>query len=179
MNLFDIIDGKVVIHNDALGLPPFKKLWEKDLKNKKHATDVISYIILKNKHDSPYVLSEDPLELETKLKTLIFNDPNHQLTNEELTCEKQYQDLCYTNTLRMLDNMRLKLDSISRYYKDSLEDDLDEKKIKDLLAGMSSVGNVYKSLDALEKAVRMEELANSKIKGGAEINPYEIPKTKV
>lgn len=32
--------------------------------------------------------------------------------------------------------MRNKVDTISKYYEDSLEEQLDEKKIKDLLAGM-------------------------------------------
>lgn len=74
----------------------------------------------------------------------------------------------------MLTNMRLKLDSISKYYRDSLDEILDEKKIKDILAGMTSVGNVYKSLDLLEKAVKSEELSSTKVKGNAEINPYEL-----
>ena len=52
---------------------------------------------------------------------------------EEDIAEKEYKRFCYTRTLEMLDNMRLKLDSISKYYKDSLGEDLDEKKIKDLL----------------------------------------------
>lgn len=74
----------------------------------------------------------------------------------------------------MLDNMRLKLDSISKYYKESLDDTLDEKKIKDLLAGMTSVGNVLKSIDTLENMVKSEEVAMGKVKGDAKVNPYEL-----
>ena len=76
----------------------------------------------------------------------------------------------------MLDNMRLKLDSISKYYKESLDDTLDEKKIKDLLAGMTSVGNVLKSIDTLENMVKSEEVAMGKVKGDAKVNPYELVK---
>lgn len=72
--------------------------------------------------------------------------------------------------------MRLKLDSISNYYKDSLEVELDEKKIKDLLAGMTSVGGVLKSIDSLENMVKAEELSMSKVKGDAKVNPYELAK---
>ena len=74
----------------------------------------------------------------------------------------------------MLDNLRLKLDSISKYYKESLDDTLDEKKIKDLLAGMTSVGNVLKSIDTLENMVKSEEVAMGKVKGDAKVNPYEL-----
>lgn len=72
--------------------------------------------------------------------------------------------------------MRLKLDSISNYYRDSLEVELDEKKIKDLLAGMTSVGGVLKSIDSLENMVKAEELSMGKVKGDAKVNPYELAK---
>ena len=75
-----------------------------------------------------------------------------------------------------INNMRLKLDSVSKYYKESLDDTLDEKKIKDLLAGMTSVGGVLKSIDSLETMVKAEELAIGKVKGDAKVNPYELAK---
>lgn len=174
MKLFDIIGGKVLIHSDALGIPCFRKVWEADKADKEHATKVISYIVLKNKWDSPYVQSMDADTIEAKLKQEIFNNIEYKLTPEELACEQQYKVFCYTRTLEMLDNMRLKLDSISKYYKESLDDELDEKKIKDLLAGMTSVGNVLKSIDTLENMVKAEEVAIGKVKGDAKVNPYEL-----
>lgn len=173
MKLFDIVGGKVVIHSDALGIPCFKRVWDADKADKEHATKVISYIVLKNKWDSPYVQSMDSDTIETKLKQELF-DNKYELTEDELACEKQYKTFCYTRTLEMLDNMRLKLDSVSRYYKESLDDTLDEKKIKDLLAGMTSVGGVLKSIDSLENMVKAEEVAMGKVKGDAKVNPYEL-----
>ena len=49
-------------------------------------------------------------------------------------------------------------------------------KVKDILDGMGSLGNTIKSLDLLEASVRAEELTNSKVRGGGELNPFEIPK---
>lgn len=174
MKLFDILGGKVVIHSDALGIPCFKKVWDADKPDKEHATNIISYIVLKNKWDSPYVLSFDKENIEPRLKKQLLGDANYKLTPDEIQCEKEFIGFQNTNTLQMLTNMRLKLDSISKYYRDSLDEILDEKKIKDILAGMTSVGNVYKSLDLLEKAVKSEELSSTKVKGNAEINPYEL-----
>lgn len=173
MKLFDIVGGKVVIHSDALGVPCFKRVWDTDKADKEHATKVISYIVLKNKWDSPYVLSMDADTIESKLKQELF-DNKYELTEDELACEKQYKEFCYTRTLEMLDNMRLKLDSVSKYYKESLDDTLDEKKIKDLLAGMTSVGGVLKSIDSLENMVKAEEVVMGKVKGDAKVNPYEL-----
>ena len=77
MKLFDIVGGKVVIHSDALGIPCFKKVWDADKADKEHATKVISYIVLKNKWNSPYVLSMDPDSIESKLKEELFDDVNY------------------------------------------------------------------------------------------------------
>jgi hypothetical protein len=41
---------------------------------------------------------------------------------------------------------------------------------------MGSLGNTIKSLDLLEASVRAGELNNSKIRGGGELNPFEIAK---
>ena len=176
MKLFDLIGGKVKIHPDAIGIPCFRRVWDADRPDKEHATKVISYIVLMNKWDSPYVQSMDEDSRELKLKKEIFDDENYKLTAEELICEDEYKTLLNTRALQMLNNMRLKLDSVSKYYKESLDDTLDEKKIKDLLAGMEKVKGTYQTLDFLEKAVKTEELNNSKVRGGSEINSYELPK---
>lgn len=175
MKLFDIIGGKVVIHSDALGIPCFRKIWEEDkTESKKHADDVISYIVLNNKYNSPYVLSMEANAREKKLKLQIFGNANYKLTADEQICEDDYKEFINTKKLQMLNNMQLKLDSISKYYKDSLEETLDEKKIKDLLNGMSQVNKVYDSLSNLENMVKAEEVAIGKVKGDAKVNPYEL-----
>ena len=52
----DIVNGRVIISADLLILPFFKKIWESE-KDKSRANDIISYIVLKNKYNSPYPLS--------------------------------------------------------------------------------------------------------------------------
>ena len=177
MNLFDIIAGKVSIHPDLLAIPCFKQLWDADKsRDKADANRYIQYIILKNYHSSPYVLSMSAEDIEPRLKKELFGDKDYKLPVTVISCEQDYRGFLYTRTLRMLDNMRNKIDSISNYYQQSLDEDLDEKKIKDLLAGMEKVKGTYQTLDFLEKAVKTEELNNSKVRGGSEINSYELPK---
>lgn len=175
MKLFDIVAGKVVIHNDALGIPCFKELWESN-KDKDLATRYISYIVLKNKFDSPYVKSMSTEDIPSRLKKELFKDADHILPVEVEICEEAYKGFINTLTLRLLNNARRKLDSISDYYQDSLGEELDEKKVKDILAGIKTLGEVIKSIDALEVNVRNEELATSKIRGGSELNPFELPR---
>ena len=172
MKLADIVGGKVVIHPDMLLIPEFKEIYEAD---NKHGTNVISYIVFNNKWDSVYVTSGDQTTRASRLKEKIFGNKDYKLSVEEALAEKAYQEFQYTTTLEMLTNMRLKLDSISKYYKTSLEEALDEKKIKDLLAGMTSVGSVIKSIGSLEDLVKAERVSMGKVKGDAKINPFEVP----
>lgn len=50
----------------------------------------------------------------------------------------------------MLDSIRLKLDTFTKYYKDSLDEELDEKKIEKYLAGFGKVKDTYVTIDFLE-----------------------------
>ena len=174
MKLFDILGGNVIIHNDALGIPCFKKLWDADKADKETATKQISYIVLKNKYDSPYVQSMSPEEIGPRLRKELFGDANYKLPVEVLEAEQAYINFNETLILGLLKNARLKLDSVSRYYAESLQDELDDKKVQLILAGMEKLGNTIKSLDALETAVRSEEMASSRVRGGVEVNPYEL-----
>ena len=72
--------------------------------------------------------------------------------------------------------MRNKIDTISSYYEESLGEELDEKKIQVLLAGMEKVKGTFQTIDFLEKAVKSEELETVKVRGNNEINPYELNK---
>lgn len=175
MKIADIVAGKVIIHPDMLIIPAFKKIWD-NCKDKDEASKYLSYIVLKNKYDSPYVKSMDADKIEARLKQELFNDSKFKLPTEVIEAEQAYIDFNYTLTLQLLTNARKKLESISKYYQESLEDALDEKKVKDILSGMGSLGNTIKSLDLLEASVRVEELSNSKIRGGVELNPFEIAK---
>lgn len=174
MQLFDILGGKVVVHADGLALPTFRQLWESDKTDKKHSTDVISYIVLKNKWDSPYVLSTPPEELEKKLKIRIFNDENYKLTERERECEEEYQSFNDTLTLQLLNNIRMRLWDQSEYYKASKGEPLDLQQIEKFNKGVKELKGTLETLDTLEKSIKAGELNKKKIKGDKELNPYEL-----
>lgn len=180
MRLFDVLAGKVTIHEEALAIPAFRKVWELD-KDKKHATDILSYIVLQNKWNSPYVTSiANEEERAKRLKTQFFNDADYKLTIEEQIAQDEFLFIQNTATLQLLTNIRLKLDSISQYYKDSLGEELNEKKVKDLLAGMEHADKVLAAIENLEDRVKAEEsMKSKKVRGDAKINPFELPTQNV
>lgn len=179
MKLFDILGGKVVIHENALAIPAFKKVWESDKSDKQHATAILSYIVFKNKWDSPYVLSIPYDQLEVKLKEEFLGDSRYELTKDEQIAEESFIKLQHTRTLDMLDSIRLKLDTFNKYYKESLLEELDEKKIEKYYAGFAKVKDTFVTLDYLEKAVKSGELETSRVKGDAKVNPFELPTQNV
>jgi hypothetical protein len=178
IHLFDLVGGEVVAHADLWALPPFETVYKADKdKAKAHANKVAKFIILCDYWDSPYVKSiGDPKLRESKLKAQIFKDENYELTTDEQICRDSYKELITTRNLRMLNSIRNKLDTISAYYENSLEEELDESKIQKLLAGFEKVKGTVQTIDFLEKAVKAEELETSKIRGDAKVNPFELPK---
>ena len=99
MKLFDIVAGKCVIHPDALAIPAFKKIWDADKADKELATKYISYIVFKNKYDSPYVKSMNASDIEPRLKKEIFNDEKIKLPLEVIEAENQYKGTIRITTL--------------------------------------------------------------------------------
>lgn len=88
MKLFDIVAGKCVVHADFLAIPVIKRYWE-STEDKQHVNNVLSFIILCDYWDSPYVKSMNDDIREEKLKEDIFKDKNYQLTAEEQICRDE------------------------------------------------------------------------------------------
>ena len=85
MKLFDIVGGNVVVHADFLALPPMKRYWEQ-CKDKQHANNVFSFIILCDYWDSPYVKSMNDDIREPKLKEEIFKNKDYDMQMLTVHC---------------------------------------------------------------------------------------------
>ena len=159
MNLADIVGGQVVIHPDMLAIPPFKKLWD-SFKDKDLATKYLWYIVLKNKYDSPYV-------------------ENYELPEIVIQAEDSWKSRTYSLLEYMLDGLLLKLEGAAKYYHLSKDDEMDLDSIKKLTDGAKNMAGVIESIVKLKSQVRAEEIKNSKVRGGGEMNPFELPKKKL
>jgi len=173
MNLADIVGGQVVIHPDMLAIPPFKKLWD-SFKDKDLATKYLWYIVLKNKYDSPYVETMERDLIEPTLKKELFGDENYELP--EIQAEDSWKSRTYSLLEYMLDGLLLKLEGAAKYYHLSKDDEMDLDSIKKLTDGAKNMAGVIESIVKLKSQVRAEEIKNSKVRGGGEMNPFELPK---
>lgn len=173
MKLFDIIGGKIVIHEDALGIPCFKTIWEKN-KDKRLATNIISYIILNNNPNSPYVISMPREARETKLRKELLNEDTPYDEDFEYA-EKSYIEFTDTLILKMLRGIRTNIEYMSESLNTVSKDGMTMKDMKDLLDLAAKAEKAIKSIYSLEKQVRKEELETSTVRGGSEIGRFELP----
>ena len=178
MNLADIVGGQVVIHPDMLAIPPFKKLWD-SFKDKDLATKYLWYIVLKNKYDSPYVETMERDLIEPTLKKELFGNENYELPEIVTQAEDSWKSRTYSLLEYMLDGLLLKLDGAAKYYHLSKDDEMDLDSIKKLTDGAKNMAGVIESIVKLKSQVRAEEIKNSKVRGGGEMNPFELPKKKL
>jgi hypothetical protein len=175
--LFDILGGKVVIHSDTLGIPCFKSIWETET-DKNLANNIISYIVLNNHPDSPYVTSMYAEERKRKLELELF-DGNEVIKDEKFKyAEQTYIEFLDTLNLKLLRGFRNRLEIMSRYLEQDPGSDMDMKVVKETLSAAAILDKTIKSIASLEKQVRKDELESSTVRGGNEIGHYEIPKKR-
>ena len=170
MKLYDIQGEKVVIHADLLGLPKFKELYEV---NPEVGYKEISYIVLKNVVDSPYdaVYEADKIKMISKQ---LFGISDWQPSDKVLEAEIQFVDYYYDNLLaRLLRGVKRRLERISKFYEESLYEELDDAKANKFVDTVGKLEKMITSVEALEKSVKAKESVGTRVKGGAKINPYE------
>lgn len=176
MKLFDIIGGKIVIHEDALGIPCFRTIWEKN-NDKRLAVNIISYIILNNHPSSPYVISMPKKSREERLRRELLNEDT-PYDDDFKYAEESYVEFTDTLVLKMLRGIRSNLEQMSESLVSINSDGMTMRDMKDLMDLASKAEKAVKSIYALETKVKKDELEASSVRGGSEIGRFEIPNKK-
>jgi len=174
--LADIVGGKVIIHQDTLEIPCFKKIWN-DNADKDLATKYIDYIFFKHHPDSPYVISM-PLEYrDERLRKELFTE-DWEPTPDIIYAEQTYLEFLDTLLLQLLTGYRNTLSAISKYLNNIVTGTLDMRMVKEALTAGAQLDKTIKSVTSLEKQVRKDELESSRVQGGSEVGHYEMPKSR-
>ena len=79
----------------------------------------------------------------------------------------------------MLQDLIFTAQAAAKYYHLSKDDEMDLDSIKKLTDGAKNMAGVIESIVKLKSQVRAEEIKNSKVRGGGEMNPFELPKKKL
>ena len=182
--LFDIINGEVVLNPQSLYIKPFRDIWKRDkTKDKQRATNEISYVVFLLHNLSPYTSYPEEVR-ETVIKQDVFGDPDIELDDVVEDAVNKYAEFQNTTNTRLLSSAKMAAEELSSYFRSVKFDKKDERtgkpeySARELASNLSAVGNIIKSLSLLEKQVRREQLEDITVKGQSEIGEYELPKKK-
>jgi hypothetical protein len=177
--IFDIVNGEVVITAEALAIPVFKTIWDRDKsKGKGRATDEIKFVAFLCDHmHSPYKDFPE-YEKEAIIKKDIFKEEWQPDSIVKDACDK-YLSLTETPTMRLLRASKSAVDKLAVYLESVDFDKVDSQgkpySARDVVFNLGNIGNLVKSLNVLDTAVKRELTDNSKVQGGAEIGYFEDP----
>jgi hypothetical protein len=180
-NLFNISsNGKVEFNVDALAIPPFSTLWDRDpTVTKDKATMEIKYVYFLCDANSPYRKSYSERDVEPMIRKDFIRDPNWNPDEVVLDAVKKYEEFQATTFSRLINNSLKLADKMSDYMTTISFEDKDEKQAKDIIdtivKTLEKVGNIVKSLTSLKKQVETDSVEQNKARGKTDINDYELP----
>jgi len=175
--IFDILNGEVIITAEALAIPAFKRIWDNDKsKGKGEATNKIKYVVfLCDQMKSPYKDFPE-YEKEAVIKNDIFGEAWEPDALVKDACT-QFLKLTETPTMRLLRASKSAVDKLAIYLETVDFDKLDSNgkpySARDVVFNLGNIGNLVKSLNVLETAVKMEQADSTKVQGGTEIGYFE------
>lgn len=170
MGLFDYKDYKVVISPDAVAIPAFRKIWERDKTKHKHkATQELSYIYFVNDFKSPYSVWPEE-DRRQKVMDDFIKDPDFKMDPELKAAEAEYNEFQRTYSMRFLESARGLADKLTAYFEEVDFHATDERgkplySATDAVRNLKEVGNVIESLDKVEEKVKKEIDSKAKVRG--------------
>lgn len=179
MNINDLfemgpIGSELELSATVLAFPPFERVLI-GKKDRALAIKEIKYILWLNAWNSPYNVVS-PEKRSAMIKRDVFGDSNYELSEEAKYAEQEYINVFQTSdVLEMLKSARKGIWYTNKAFENlSLSNmDTDPSKVQDWT---KKLGDMHKSLDILEKAAKSQIDLGSKVRGGNDINPYEVPK---
>ncbi len=179
--LFDIQAGKIIINEEALAIPPFKVLWDKDkTKTKEQATREISFVAFLCDYKSPYFEAYPEGQRMAVLKKDFLGDEDYELDEDLTIAIMRYKEFRESTNTRLLRTAKNTAEKLSEWFDKINFDEVDRDgrpiyTARDVSANLKDIGGIVKSLDVLEKQVQKEQLEQSRARGGSDIGDYELP----
>lgn len=170
MNIFQIENNKVVVQTEALLIPNFKVIFDRDnSKSKEKAIAELSYVYFMADYKSLYLAY--PESQRTKQITMDIVKDDKWIPDESIkSAIIKYEELQNTPTLRLLKSARHALEEACNYYNAVKPND---KNIIAISNSIGKIGEIAESLDKLENKIKRESQADGRSKGDRPVNPLE------
>lgn len=179
MNLFEIQGDIVAFAPEALIIPEFRKLWDKDKsKDKKQAIAELGYVYYMSDFKSIYNNYSENEKEQHILDDIMPKD--WEPDKDTVRAMAKYQEIHVTHTMKIWQDAMGAVDKLRRYFREVDLTERDDKgkpvyHAKDLVNNLKQVGDLIKGLKALEEEIQKEQVENSRIKGGGQAGLFEDP----
>lgn len=178
MQLFQIQNNQPVITSEALLIPEFSAIWQKDkTKKKEQATKELSYIYFMADYKSVYqAYSEDVMEKQI-IKD-VFGKKKWKASKDVERAVEKYKELQQTPSMRLLKSFKDAINSLEKYFKNINFEERDTRgnpiyKVSDVTNALQKAGAIIESLDKVENKVKKEMHSENIARGQKDINPFE------
>jgi len=179
--IFDVNNGEIILTPESLAIPAFKAIWDADRsKVKEKAKNEIKYVVfLCDSIRSPYKdFASD--ERDSVLKEDIFGDAKWKPSLLVEEAIKAFDSLTETTSTRLLRSAKIATEKLAKYFEEVDFTKMDNYgkpvySARELASNLGTVGNIVKSLGALESAVKKEQMDGNRVRGGSDVNYFEDP----
>ena len=172
MNVFDIVNGRVVLDATSLMVPEFKALYDRDKSvNKDRALREIGYIVFLCSFKSPY-FDYNEIDKDIAIRRDYIKDSTWKPDKLVIEGIGAYRLLSETTNMRLLRSARYATEKLAEYFK-GVDFAGDGYNAKDVVNNLKSIGDIVDSLVKLEKQVAKEQVEESRLRGGGRKGHYE------
>lgn len=173
MRLFELSNNQPIVTVEALMVPEFKKIWDRDkTKDKSRAFNELRYIYFATDYKSLYLSIEAEFR-QQKLAGDFINDIKWKPDKDiNIACEK-YKEFQRTPTMRFLEDNQSAMESMGQYFRniDWTEDTdrgVPRYKISEVSTAVKNAGGIIDNIEKLkEKVAKEQSLGKDTQRGGS------------
>ena len=171
MNLFDLQNRIVVISPEALLIPEFKEIWDRDnSKHKEVAMAELSYVYFVSDYKSIYRSGISEGELHAVVAKDFLKDEAYEPCPAVRLAMKKYMVLQETPSMRLLMASLSTVDNLTVYLQhvDLSERDSRDKPVykpSDITNSLKSIGGIVESLHKVRSQVEKEQQTAASLRG--------------
>ena len=172
MNLFLLKNNFVYPTPEALLIPEFGALWERDYTGQKktNAVEDLAYVYFMTYYQSPYK-AYPPEDRKKLLKQDVIKRQRWREDEVVQAAIKRYDELQQTPSLRFLLIAESTLEKIMSSLEDAKLDT--SKQITEVIKSIGDTKKLLLDIQDLTDRVRKERNVDTSIRGGGTIGPYE------
>tara|TARA_R110002051_G_scaffold240975_1_gene301349 strand:+ start:1899 stop:2447 length:549 start_codon:yes stop_codon:yes gene_type:complete len=181
MKLLDMKNSVVIISPEAIVIPEFKQLWERDLsENKEKAIKELSFIYFTCDYKSPYLASMGTDRVRIVVSKDFMKDAKYKPDDAVEEAIKKYKGLQFTPSMRLLEASIATIYNLTDYLEnvDLQERDKNGKPIykpTDVTNSLKSIGGIVESLNKVRHQVEREQTAKGSLRGQRQKGNREDP----